>query len=218
MSKEIESWKLLREFVETKNTAGLTDYLNNLDSSDIARAVLRLEMEDQVKLLGMLDPEMAAEIIEGIPDLHAVEVVEEMPREKAAAILEELESDHLVDVLSEMDDEASRAILNSMTHEDAVEARMMLEYPADCAGGIMISEYLSFRQDVTINDVLNDLQANQEEYADYHVQYFYVVDEKERLTGVLRVHDLLFPPHNQTEGYHDQHSLERGRQNGAKGT
>ncbi len=194
MSKEVASSKQLTEFVKENRVVELSDYLSTLDSSDIARAVVRLDMDDQVKLLGMLDPESAAEIIEGIPDLHAVEVVEEMPTEKAVAILEELESDHLVDVLSEMDGDASKAILDSMDHEDAVEARMMLEYPADCAGGIMISEYLSFNQDLTIKDVLENLQTNQEEYADYHVQYFYVVDEQERLTGVLRVHDLLFPP------------------------
>lgn len=194
MSNEVASSKHLADLVEENNTSGLAEYLSKLESSDIARVVVRLDMDDQVKLLGMLDPESAAEIIEGIPELHAVEVVEEMETEKAVAILEELDSDHLVDVLSEMDDDTSRAILDSMDHEDAVEARMMLEYPSDCAGGIMISEYLSFRQDLTINDVLDDLQTNQEEYADYHVQYFYVVDEKERLTGVLRVHDLLFPP------------------------
>ncbi len=31
------------------------------------------------------------------------------------------------------------------------------------------------------------------EYIDYHVQYFYVVDQKEKLVGVLRMHDMLFP-------------------------
>lgn len=193
MSKDLPISKHLMQLLQENNADGLADYLGGLESSDIARAVVRLDMDDQVQLLGMLDPESAAEIIEGIPDLHAVEVVEEMAPEKAVAILEELESDHLVDVLGEMDDDASRAILDSMDQEDAVEARMMLEYPPDCAGGIMISEYLSFGQELTINDVLEDLQANQEEYADYHVQYFYVVDEQERLTGVLRVHDLLSP-------------------------
>ena len=66
-----------------------------------------------------------------------------MPIAQAAAIMEELASDHLVDVLSEMDEDASQAILNEMDREDAEEARMFLEYASDCAGGLMISEFLT---------------------------------------------------------------------------
>jgi magnesium transporter len=41
--------------------------------------------------------------------------------------------------------------------------------------------------------VLDDLQANRSKYIDYHVQYFYIVNPEEKLAGVLRIHDLLFP-------------------------
>ncbi|MFH2057737.1 MAG: CBS domain-containing protein [Pseudomonadota bacterium] len=44
-----------------------------------------------------------------------------------------------------------------------------------------------------MQDVLDDLQASQKEYIDYHVLYFYVVDNNDTLVGVLRMHDLLFP-------------------------
>jgi magnesium transporter len=57
----------------------------------------------------------------------------------------------------------------------------------------MISEFLVYKSDDTIQDVLDDLQANRSEYANYHVQYFYVVDREAKLTGVLRMNDLLFP-------------------------
>jgi magnesium transporter len=144
----------------------------------------------------MLSPEDAADLIEDIPEEQAADLVEEMDSVQAAAIMEELSSDHLVDVLGEMDEEASLAILDKMDSEDAEEARMLLEYPQDCAGGLMISEFLAYRSDNTIQHVLDDLQANSEEYADYHVQYFYVVERKNKLAGVLRMHDLLFPPRN----------------------
>ncbi len=116
-----------------------------------------------------------------------------MSYEQAAAILEELPSDFLVDVLGEMDKAASRAVLGKMDREDAEEARKFLEYAKDCAGGLMISEFLAYKTDNTIQDVLDDLQANREEYIDYHVLYFYVVDRDNKLIGVLRMHDLLFP-------------------------
>jgi len=193
MKQSISSWELVRDYLTTGNGAELSTYLETLTPKETARVISRLTSDEQHQLLKMLSPEDAADVIEDIPEVQAVELVEEMDSRQAAAILEELDSDFLVDVLREIDDEASQAILGKMDHEDAIEARMLLEYDSDCAGGLMISEFLAYQADNTIQDVLDDLLANSEEYADYHVQYFYVVDEARRLTGVLRMHDILFP-------------------------
>ncbi len=193
MSDATSPWETLGELVAAGNSVELANYIETLSPSETARSISRLTEEEQLRLLGLLSPEDAADVIEDIPESQAADLVEDMPSDQAAAIMEELTSDHLVDVLGEMDADASRAILAKMDREDAAEARMFLEYAPDCAGGLMISEFLAYRRDDTIQDVLDDLQANRIEYVDYHVQYFYVVDHEEKLTGVLRMHDLLFP-------------------------
>ena len=193
MSKSIPSWEILSELIATKDGEQLTKVIETLSPSETARAISRLNDEEQQILFSLLSPEDAADMIEDIPDAQAADLVEDMPSAQAAAIMEELSSDHLVDVLGEMDEEASHAILAEMGKEDAKEARMLLEYDPNCAGGLMISEFLVYKTDQTIKDVLNDLQINRDEYVDYHVQYFYVVDQKEKLVGVLRMHDMLFP-------------------------
>ena len=193
MSTTIIPWEKLSELIITGNSDDLIQFIDTLSSSETARAISRLTEEEQLRLFSILSPEDAADVIEDIPDEQAADLVEDMPSEQAAAIMEELSSDHLVDVLGEMDEEASQAILAKMDRDDAEEARMMLEYPQNCAGGLMISEYLAYKTDFTIKDVLDDLQANRGEYIDYNVQYFYVVDQEEKLAGVLRMHDLLFP-------------------------
>ena len=193
MSDEIPPWVILRELLAERNSAEVTQYVSDLSPTETARVISRLSEDDQILLFNLLSPEDAADVIEDIPEEQAADLVEEMPSEQAAAILEELPSDHLVDVLAEMDADASHSVLKEMDREDADEARMFLEYAPDCAGGLMVSEFLSYRDDSTIQDVLNDLKANREEYAEYHIQYFYVVDSDKKLAGVLRMHDLLFP-------------------------
>jgi magnesium transporter len=194
MSKLIPSWETLSELIAAEDSLELAKFIETLSPSETARTISRLDAEEQQMLLSLLSPEDAADMIEDIPDAQAADLVEEMPSEQAAAIMEELSSDHLVDVLGEMDEQASRAILAKMDKKDADEARMLLEYNRNCAGGLMVSEFLAYKTDQTIKDVLNDLQLNRDEYVDYHVQYFYVVDQKEKLVGVLRIHDMLFPP------------------------
>lgn len=192
MSESTPPWETLSELIAVENSVELTRYIETLSPSETARAISRLTADEQYRLLGLLSPEDAADLIEEIPNTQAANIVEEMPLDQAAAILGEMTSDHAVDVLGEMDQTASRAILAKMDRKDAEDAKMLLEYAPDCAGGLMISEFLSYRNDLTIRDVLNDLQTNREAYADFHVQYIYVTDSQGKLAGVLRMHDLLF--------------------------
>ncbi len=193
MSSPTPPWQTLSELIAADSSDQLTKFIDTLSSSETARVISRLSGEEQLRLFSILSPEDAADVIEDIPEAQAADLVEDMPSAQAAAIMEELSSDHLVDVLGEMGSDASQAILANMDREDAEEARLLLEYAPDCAGGLMISEFLVYKIDNTIQDVLDDLQANRSEYVDYHVQYFYVVDHDDKLAGVLRIHDLLFP-------------------------
>jgi magnesium transporter len=168
-------------------------FIDDLSTPETARAISRLSEEERQALFTILSPEDAADVIEEISETQAAGVVENLPSEQAVAIMEELDSDHLVDVLGEMDREASESILSHMEPEDAEEVRTMLNYPPDSAGGLMISEFLAFRVDDTIQDVLDNLQENQSRYRSYNVQYFYVIEHDGILAGVLRMHDLLFP-------------------------
>ena len=193
MSDVTPPWKTLSELIAAENSVELTNFFDTLSPSETARAISRLTEEEQFRLFSLLSPEDAADVIEDIPEAQAADLVEDMPSEQAAAIMEELTSDHLVDVLGEMDGDASQAILAKMGWKGAEEARILLKYPADSAGGLMLSEFLAYKTDDTIRDVLHDMQINRSKYADYHVLYFYVVDGEGRLAGVLRMHDLLFP-------------------------
>lgn len=191
-------WENIQELIEAGDATPLFDFIDQMSPTETARAISRLSAEDQGRLFQLLTPADAAEIIEDISDAQAADLIEDLPPDQAAAILEELDSDHLVDLLGEMDEEDAEAILKQMNPEDAEEARQFMAYPTDTAGGLMVSEFLIFPAGKTIAEVLKDLQDNRETYADYHVQYFYVSDDDQRLIGVLRMHDLLFPKKSAT--------------------
>ncbi len=188
-------WLQLQELIAGKEVSTIMAFLDDMSPTETALTISRLTPADQGQLLGLLTPLDAAEVIEDIHQTQAAEIIDDLPPVQAAAILGELDSDHVVDLLAEMDEKDAEAILEEMAPEEAREARQFLEYPADTAGGLMVSEYLSYHAENRISDVLADLQANRETYVDYHVQYIYVTDDQKKLVGVLRMHDLLFPSH-----------------------
>ena len=192
MSGPLQPWKTLSELCDASNKAEIETFLEGLSTAETARAVSRLSEDDQQTLFRLLSPEDAAEVIEGIPEAQAADMLEDMPSAQAAAIIEELPSDYVADVLIELDDDVGAAILSRMDVADANEARLLMSYPSDSAGGLMASEFLAFNAHSAIEDVLDDLRRNAEEYSEYNVQYVYIVDDEGRLEGVLRMHDLLF--------------------------
>lgn len=185
-------WEELREIVSAGDAAELESFFKSLPSGEIARAISRLEEDDQTKLMCSLSPETAAELIEEVSDVQAADLIERLDPDDAAAIFNELESDQQADLLVELSEDNAEAILAAMDPQEASQARQLAGYGPETAGGLMITEYLRYSDGQSVQDVLDDLRANAEEYADYDVQYAYVVAaDSGALIGVLRLRDLL---------------------------
>lgn len=187
------NWEQLSELLETNDAKQVLAFLDSINPTDTALSISRLSATERNHLLTLLEPVDAAEVIEDISDTQAADMIEDLQPEQAAAILEELESDHIADLLGELNEEDANAIIEQMAPEEAEEARQFLTYASDTAGGLMLSEFLDFHGDQNVQDVLDDLQRNREVYTHYNVQYLYVTDDENRLQGVLRMRDLLFP-------------------------
>jgi magnesium transporter len=187
-------WENLSEILKADDVERLKTFLQTLSPTETARAISRLTTQEQSKLLIMLDPADAATVIEEVSDVQAVNLMEGLPVDSAAAIVDEIPSDRQADLLAELDSKNAEAILDEMSPEEADDVRKLLTYDPDTAGGLMITEYVAYQEKDRLSHVLRDLQTNRETYKDYHVQYIYVRDERGKLTGVLRMHDLLFAP------------------------
>ncbi len=189
-----ESWKEIQGMVQARDAARLQAFLDDLSPNEVARALTRLTDDERRDLLLLQDPEDAADLIEELTDAHAADIIEELDAEDAAPIMEEMESDHRADVLGEMPRGDAEAILKEMAPEEAQDARKLLQYDDDMAGGIMVTEFVSYPQDATVAGVIQDLREHHEAYADYGIHYVYVYSERGTLIGVVRMRDLLLAP------------------------
>jgi magnesium transporter len=185
-------WEIFKEVLADDDSEKLKQFLDNLSPAETARGISRLSHQEQQKLLLLLDPEDAADVLEDVPDTQAVDLIEDLPAENAAAIVDEIASDKQADLLGELDREDAEAILSEMSPEESEDVRKLLKFNPDSAGGLMITEYLAYRENVRASEVLNDLRTHRDKYRKFNVQYIYVQDKRGRLVGVLRMHDLLF--------------------------
>jgi len=183
-------WEKLLDLLKTSNSDDVKTYIDSLKSEEVVRSMGRISNEDQRLLLSLLTPEDAADVMEDIPNAQAVSIIESMAAKDAAAIFNEMESDDQADILTELDPDDAEAIINIMEPEEAEDVKKLIQYDPDCAGGLMITEFLTFEENKTIDEVVKNLRDNSEEYEEYNVQYIYVVSRK-RFVGVLQMKDLL---------------------------
>ena len=187
-------WELLSQIIAGGDRNHLASYLDTLSSKEKARAISRLAPEDQSRLMLALDPPAAAVIVHEVPPTQAVHLIAGLPADAAAAILGEVRSDRQVDLLAQLGPEGAEGVIARMESSMAARVRRLLTYPAESAGGIMITEYLAYPGDWLAQELVADLESHRGDYADISVQYMYVVDSAGRLEGVLRMRDLVFSP------------------------
>lgn len=192
MTETIETppWERLEALAQAGDAKGLEAYVELIGPSEVFRALLRLEPEARERVLTTLSPEEAADLIEEIPEEHAADLIEELEVKDAASIMSEMESDDQADVLANLDPDDAEAILASMPREDAEDARRLLPYARDVAGGLMMTEYLSYPDTATVRDVIEDLNRRAEDGLSEDLRAC-VVSAAGRLIGTLDLRDLV---------------------------
>jgi magnesium transporter len=183
--------------------------LAKLHPSDIAHIISQLDQPNQHHVLESLDDEDAADALQEVnPDLQ-VQLIRGMEPERAADILEEMEPDDAADILGDLEPERADDLLNRMDSEEADDVRELLTYEDDTAGGLMTTDVVTVPPTVTAEEAIRLVRTQAAEMD--NVYYVYVVDEGERLFGVLSLRELIVADPSTPIGRVMHRELIRGR-------
>lgn len=146
--------------------------MSNLDevvTQDLNAGVLTLNLSGS-------SPEDAAEILRGVPDELAVNLLQLMNPAIAH------------DILDELDPERRSAIFAAASLEQRTQWKRNLQYPEDTVGRLMEPPYAVFSPDETIGDAIEGVRELAKSML---VTYGYVIDDTGRLSGLITMRDLL---------------------------
>lgn len=168
----------------------LQEILKEVHPADLSYLTTTLPEEAAHRLLSVLPPELSADVAEYLEDYHRTELLGQMLPADAADILEEMAADERADLLGDLDDTQAEAILEEMEDEEAHEARDLLRYDETSAGGLMTTEFVRLVPGLTAREALSAVHsaARQERETVYAC---FVVDEQDRLEGVLGLRSIL---------------------------
>jgi magnesium transporter len=194
---DVDATQQLAQVIDSGVADQLAAFLQLLPPEDTSYTISHLDDDQRTRMLSLLSAEhsdLAADLMEHFVDEHAADMIEQLEPSEAAAIVDEMDSDEQTDVLAELTDEDAEAILEEMDPDEAADARDRLQYDEDSAGGLMITEYLAYRDDQDVDGVIADLRANAEAYDEYEVRFAYLIDASAKFIGVVTMRSLVMAP------------------------
>ncbi len=194
--------KTLEQAKRQKKIRNLNDALDNgaldqvarilnggLSPGDIAHILESSPPKERSILWQLVDKKFESEILQCINDDIRTDFLSKLNPQELISITEDFETDDLADVLQQLPDTVIKEVLDSMDSQDRHRVEEVLSYPEDTAGGLMNTDTVTIRPDISIDVVLRYLRRHRSlpEMTDKLI----VVNRKDDFIGTLPVTKLL---------------------------
>ena len=186
--------EFISQLLKEKKYAVLKQTLSDLHPADASAIFEDLieEMTDEKDLLilfRLLPKDLAAETFSFMNSDMQEQLMNLFSDKEMKEVLEQSFIDDTVDLIEEMPANVVKRILQNSNPQTRQEINQILNYPADSAGSIMTTEYISLRPSMTVDDAFTRIRrvgSNKET-----IYTCYVTLENRKLIGMVSVKDLL---------------------------
>ncbi len=186
--------EFISQLLKEKKYAVLKQTLSDLHPADASAIFEDLfeEMTDEKDLLilfRLLPKDLAAETFSFMNSDMQEQLMNLFSDKEMKEVLEQSFIDDTVDLIEEMPANVVKRILQNSNPQTRQEINQILKYPADSAGSIMTTEYISLRPTMTVDDAFTRIRrvgSNKET-----IYTCYVTLENRKLIGMVSVKDLL---------------------------
>ncbi|MES2798603.1 MAG: magnesium transporter [Bacteroidota bacterium] len=181
----------LRIKVAEQDTSWIKEHVVELHFADIADILDKLSIEEARFLYFQLEEDLKADVLMELEEDIRDRFIASLSSKEIADELENLDSDDAADILGELPEDKIQEVISHMEDDEAAEDIVdLLNYDEDTAGGLMQKEFIKARVDWPVDRCLVELRRQAEDVD--HVYTIYVVDENNKLIGLLSLKRLLF--------------------------
>jgi magnesium transporter len=135
----------------------------DLTAPDIAHLLSSVPPKQRTILWNLVEAEeLAADVLAYLGEEERSEIVSRLEPEELANLIESFEFDDKVDLLQELPESVIEEVLLSMDSQDRQRVEDVLSYDEDSAGGLMNTDVVTVRPDITIDVVLRYIRRYRE--------------------------------------------------------
>jgi magnesium transporter len=163
--------------------------LAEMPPGDVAYLVSSSPPDYRTLLLGLLKADQEALVVNELPDELRSAILIDRDPEVLAGIVEKLDDDDVADILHELPEDVTGQVLAIMDEQYRQRLQTVLSFPDDVAGGLMSTDTITIRADLTLDVVLRYLRRHVE--IPQNTDNLIVVNRSDKLVGLLPIRTVL---------------------------
>ena len=178
------------ESLESGTTMQIRYLLNGaLPAQDVARLLESSPPKERKLLWELIEAKNEGEVLQYLSEDIGVQFMKNMDTERLIAVSEHFESDDLADLLQHLPEKVVKEVLASMSTQDRTRVEALLSYSEDSAGGLMNTDTITIRPNITVDLVFRYLRRHST--LPDMTDNLLVVSRSDRLLGILPLTKLL---------------------------
>jgi len=163
--------------------------VGDLSPGDVAYLITSYPPRIRQVIWSLLEPEQEADVLNELPEDLRNQFLVEMEPKALALIVGQLDDDDVADILHDLPDSITEQVLGIMDETDRTRLATVLAFPDDVAGGLMSTDTISIRADLTLDVVMRYLRRHAE--IPQNTDSIMVVNREDHFVGILPIRILL---------------------------
>ena len=184
-----ERLERLSDAIETGSLVQLKSMINAMHPGEIAHLLESSPPTRRRFLWELIDPENEGETLLELGEEARASLVGEMESGALIEAVKDLDVDDIADFIQSLPDALIEETLDGLSRQQRHRVEAVLVYDEDTAGGMMDTQVLTTRTDVTVDVVLRYLRMQDE--LPSHSDSLIIIDKYEKYLGVVSLSDLL---------------------------
>lgn len=186
----IETLKtMLANLDDAKKYQSLRDVMETLPAPDLAAVFEDLPAEKLPVLFRLCPKDLAADVFAELTPATQQQLIDGLTDTELKAVVDELFVDDATDLVEEMPANVVKRILAQAEPATRRMINELLKYPEDSAGGVMTTELMALRPDMTVAQAMDTIRENG--FDKETINNCYVTDSSRRLVGVVSLRALV---------------------------
>jgi magnesium transporter len=169
---------------------------HSLRPAEVARLIEKSPPKERQILWNLINTDLEGEVLQDLGDDVQAEILSRMDAAEVLAITESLDTDDMADVIQQLPNTVMKELLRIMDKQNRKRVEQVLSYPEDTAGGLMNTDTVTIRPDISVETVMRYMRRHKEipEMTDSLI----VVSRKDSYIGILPLTKLLVSDPNIT--------------------
>jgi len=182
----------IKDLINSRNFSSLREVLVDWTPADIADLLTDLPDHEQAVLFRILPKDLATDSFEYFDVEVQLTLLKALGNEEVAFILNDMSPDDRTALLEEVPASALKQMMSLLSVKERHIAQSLLGYPGNSVGRLMTPDYLSIRDNWTVQEVLDYIRTHGKDLETLNI--IYIVNEKGKLIDDVRIGEFLLAP------------------------